>query len=108
MYPLPFHAAAEEVADQGGDLLAMCLQGEMPGVEQMEFRIGQIAFEGFRSGRPEDLVVATPGQQGGRLMGTEVLLERRIAVEVELIVPEQLQLDRIALRAVQAGRPARR
>ena len=44
-----------------------------------------------------------PQVTSGRLVGPEVFLEGGVPVEVELVVPEQLQLDRVALRAVEAG-----
>jgi hypothetical protein len=65
----------------------------MAGVEQMDFGIGEVAPVGFRPGRAEDLIMASPRDECRGLMNPEVLLKGRIGVEIELVIPEQLELD---------------
>ena len=86
----------------------MGFQCEMPCIEEMEFTVGEIAAEGLCARGTEDFVVLAPGDEQRWLMRAEVLLKRRIAVEVELVVPEQLQLDSVVvLLSTRAGRAPR-
>ncbi|CAM5541613.1 hypothetical protein STANM309S_00919 [Streptomyces tanashiensis] len=56
---------AEEVADESGDLLAVRLQGEVPGVQEVDLGVRQVTGEGLRTGRPEDLVAAPQAASSG-------------------------------------------
>src|ERR1700734_151451 len=69
----------------------------------MEFAVGQIPFEGLSAWGAKDFVVLTPGDQQRRLMSPEVRLALRVPVEVELIIPKQLQLNGIVALAVESG-----
>ena len=80
----------------------MGFQREVSGVEQVEFAVGEVAAERFRARGAEDFVVLAPGDEQRWLVGAEVLLKRGVPVEVELVVPEQLQLDGVVVLAVQA------
>src|SRR3954471_16391320 len=92
----------QEVADVSADLRAVGFQREVAGVEQVELAVGKISPERLRAGGAEDLVVLAPGDEQGWLVGAEVLLERGVAVEVELVVPEQLQLDGVVVFSVKS------
>ncbi|GAA3394876.1 hypothetical protein GCM10017752_42020 [Streptomyces roseoviridis] len=94
---------AEEVADQCRDLLAVRLQGEVARVEEVDLGVRQVPGERLGAGRAEDLVAAAPGGEQRRPVGAEVLLEGRIGVQVELVVPEQLELDLLVAGPVEAG-----
>src|SRR5687767_2781806 len=96
-----FQLAAEKVADQPGDLLPVRLQGEMPGVEQMHFRLRVVALVSLGAGRQEERVVFAPDSQNGRLACAEELLEFRIERDVGLIVAEQVQLNVRAAGLIQ-------
>jgi hypothetical protein len=61
-----------------GDLVAVCFQGEVPGIEQMELQRLQIALERFGRGGREDLVVLPPRDEYRRLVRSEVLLPLRV------------------------------
>ena len=79
----------------------MGFQREVSGVEEMELAVGKVAPKCFRARGAEDFVVLAPGDQQRRLVGAEVLLERGVAVEVELVVPKQLQLNGVVVLAVK-------
>lgn len=49
--------AREEVAHERGDLLASVLEGEVPGVEEMQLGVGEVAQVGARAVGGKDRVV---------------------------------------------------
>jgi hypothetical protein len=83
----------QEVADGGGDLGRVRLEGEVAGVEEPDVGARDVALEGFGSGRKEEGVIAAPDGKQRRLAGPEVLLEVGIVLNVAGIVQEQVQLD---------------
>lgn len=52
--------AAEEFAYQFRDLVAVRLQGEVPGIEQVHLCIRNVAFVGRGTRRDEDCIVLAP------------------------------------------------
>lgn len=80
----------QEIANQRGDLSSVGLEREVSGVQQMDLGFGKVTSVGFCPGWSEDFVVTAPRHQSRRLVGAEVLLVGRVAVEIELVVPEQL------------------
>ena len=84
--------AAEEVADQRGDLVRMRFQREVARVEQMHFGVGDVAAVGFGAGRQEGCVVLAPDGQQRRLVGAEIRLECRIQGDVAAVVEDQVEL----------------
>jgi hypothetical protein len=54
-----------ELENQVRDLVGLFVQGKMPGVEQVDFRIWKITFIRFRTRRDERGVVLAPDHEGG-------------------------------------------
>ena len=52
--------ARQEFQDFGGDELAVFLQGEMAGIQKVEFEVGEIGFVRVGAVGGEDVVVLTP------------------------------------------------
>jgi hypothetical protein len=52
--------ARQEVADDGRDLGPLAFQREMTGIEQMDFRVRVVTFEGLGAGRQEKRPAAEP------------------------------------------------
>ena len=100
--PLLGDALLHEGANLRGDDVAHFFEGEVTGVEQVEIHVLQVALVGLGTLGREDEVILAPDDQRWGLVGAEVLLKRGVAVKVELIVLEQLQLDRVVVLAVQA------
>ncbi|AQZ62346.1 hypothetical protein BKM31_13500 [[Actinomadura] parvosata subsp. kistnae] len=92
----PIRQAAEKVADQGRDLRATCLQGEVAGVQELNAGVLRVAGEGQRPVRSEGLVVAASDGQQRRLVGAQVLLPARVLRRVGGVVEEEGQLDGVA------------
>src|SRR5262245_21957579 len=86
-------APGEEIPHEGGDLVAVRLEGEVPGVEEMELQILHVAP--VRLGAPgrENLVVPTPHDQHRRLAPAEVLLPLRVERRIAAVAQEQVELD---------------
>src|SRR5947209_7187776 len=80
----------------------MCLECEVACVEEVALGAGQVSKVGLGARSTEYLVVLAPGDEQRRLVSAEILLEPGVAVEVELVVPEQLQLDGIVAFAVES------
>src|SRR3984957_9279373 len=85
-------SAGDELADRRRDLCGVRLQSEMPGVEEADGRVGDVAFECLGARRQEKGIVLSPRGQKGRLVGAEILLEGRIERDVALIVAHQVEL----------------
>ena len=76
----------KEAPDVAGNLLAIFFQGEVSGIQQVDFDGLQVACVGVGAGGGEDLVVLAPDDQGGRLMGPEVGLPLGIEGRVGAVV----------------------
>src|SRR5947209_8533755 len=66
------HVLAEELPHQPGDGVALGLQGEMAGVEQVVLQRLQVPFVRLGPGGREDLVILAPRDQHRRLVRAEV------------------------------------
>src|SRR5258708_916585 len=82
------HVLAEERAHQPGDLVAIRLQGEVAGVEQVVLQRLQVALVRLGPGGWKDLVVLSPGDQHRWLMLAEILLPLRIQRRVVAVAEE--------------------
>src|ERR1700733_8353776 len=89
----------QESPDQFGDLGAVCFEVEETGVEKVQVGGRQVGAERFCTCGAEDFVEASPGEQRGWLVCAEVLVEGGVEVEVELVVPQQLQLHQVVAGA---------
>jgi hypothetical protein len=83
----------------------MDFKGEVAGIEQVELGVGSRWYASAPA-RPKISSfwpqVIWPQDEHRRLSGAEVLLEAGVEVEVELVVPEQLQLDFLVSGPVHA------
>src|SRR5215831_17035777 len=84
---------SEEVADRNRDLLDMCFQGEMAGVEEADDRTGHVPLERLGTGRQEERIVLAPDREEGWLIRAEIVLEGGIQRDIALVVAEEVQLD---------------
>src|SRR5262245_65828276 len=73
----PSVRAREKVPDRAGDFVAVCLEREVPRVEELDLCALDVALEGLRPGRQEERVCVAPHGQERRLVLAEVALERR-------------------------------
>ena len=62
----------------------------MTGVEQVDFSVWQITFEGARALDRKDNIVLAPDDQGRRLKSAEILVERRVKRNVRAVVQEEI------------------
>src|SRR5262249_54070076 len=98
LYSTGADSSGEEVADNRGDLARMRFQGKLPGIEKVDGRVGNVAFERFRSGWQEEGIVLAPHCEEWRLVRAEVVLEGRIERDIALVVAEEVELDLICAR----------
>src|SRR5262245_6776164 len=71
----------------------MTLEREMTGVEQVDFGVRIVAFEGLRARRQEERIVPAPYREQRRMLRAEVLLEFGIQRDIGLVIAEQIELD---------------
>src|SRR5947207_168980 len=71
-------SAGKEVTDGGRDLRGVGLQREMPGVEEADDGVRDVALERLGTRRQEEGVVPSPDRQERRLVSPEILLEGRV------------------------------
>ena len=69
------------------------VQCEVPGIEQVDFRIWKILLEGLSTRRNEGRVVLAPDHEGRRLMVAEPRLPLRVGRDVAPVVIEQVHLN---------------
>ena len=55
--------AGEEIADDDCDLGAATLQGKMTSIEQMDYGLWVVAFEGLCTGRQKEGIVLAPNRE---------------------------------------------
>ena len=72
----------------------------MPGVEQMEFEILQIAFIWISAFRRKNRIVLSPDNQSRRLIFAEICLPLRIKRRVRAVTVEKLELNVLVARAI--------
>jgi hypothetical protein len=77
-------SAREEVTDGRSNLRGVRLERKMPGVEEAHDRVGDVALERLSALRQEEWVVLPPHRKEGRLVGAEILLERRVQRDIAL------------------------
>src|ERR1700722_15493577 len=83
----------QECEYKARDFVVFLIQGEMAGVELMDFGIRQVALERRAAGRDERGIVPPPNHQGRRLVLAQPRLPRRIRSNVLSVVVEQTTLD---------------
>ena len=65
------HHSSEKVAHRRGYLRDVSFESEMPGVEELHFRIGIVPLEGFGTGRKEERIVLAPYRKQRRSMAAK-------------------------------------
>lgn len=83
----------QEALDELSDLISMCFQGKMPGIEQMDLRGGQVTLVGLGTRRDECWIMSAPDRQERWLMIPEVRLKFRIPVDVCPLVEDKIELN---------------
>ena len=95
---------SEKVAHQAGDLIRLLVEREVPGIEDVDFRLGQITLICGGLGNHEGRVVLAPNDQRGRLMLPQPSIPNRIAGDAGAVIVEQVDLDVVLARTAQEGK----
>jgi hypothetical protein len=74
------------------DFLRMGLQGEVPGIEQADFGVGEVALKSFSARRQKIRIVLAPYRQKRRLMRPEIFVKSWIKSDVAAVVQEEAEL----------------
>src|SRR6267142_1568106 len=74
----------------------MRFEGEVAGVEEANDSLGIVPLERLSTSGDKERVVLAPHRQERRLVGSEVILERRIQRYVALVVAEEVELHFIS------------
>src|SRR6266700_4336729 len=94
-------SASEELADRRRDLFGMRFQREVPGVEESDDCVGDVALERFGARRQEKRIVLAPHCQKRRLMLAKIGLEFGIQRDVALVIAEEVELHFIGARSCE-------
>ena len=92
---------SEKLSDQLRDRLAVFLEGEVTGVQQVELEVFEVVFVGVGALGWENRVVLAPDHKGRGLVDTEVLLPRRVQRRVATVVVEQGELNLLIAGSVE-------
>src|SRR5262249_40369633 len=71
----------------------MCFECKMPGVEEHNLRARVVPREGVGPGREKERIGFAPHGERWWPVGTEILLELGIELDVARVVEKQIQLD---------------
>ena len=93
----------QERKNETRDFVVLLVQGEMAGVEQVDFAIRQIALERLRTGSDERGIVPPPDHQSRWLVLAQPRLPRRIRSDVCPVVVQQIGLDLALAGSRQVG-----
>src|SRR5580698_6014658 len=99
--------AGEEFSHGGCYFLYVGFEGEVAGVEELHFGVGNVAAEGFRAGRDEVEIKLAPDGEQWRLRLAEVLVEFWVELDVVGVVEEEIELDLDVAGARQQSRVKR-
>src|SRR5215471_600146 len=91
----------EEVENNAGDFRGVCFEREVPGVEQMHFRLRIVPTERLGTLRKEERIVLAPNSEQRRTVGAEIRLELRVQRDVAGVVEKQVELNLIIAWASQ-------
>src|SRR5262245_34489364 len=93
--------ARQEIADCRSDLVTMCLEGKVAGVEEAHVSGWNVSLERLGARRQEKRVVLAPSCQKRRLVFAKIGLEFWIQSDVALVVAEQVELHFISARSCE-------
>src|SRR5215813_7614600 len=89
----PLHLTmVQELTDRRGDLVAVCLERKVAGVQEAHICGRDVTFECLRTRRQEERIVLAPHGKKRRLMLAKIGLEFGIERDVALVVAEQVEL----------------
>lgn len=91
----------EELFHRGRDFGEVRLYRKMPGVQELNLGIGNIASVSLGTGRDKERVVLSPYRKQRRATRAEVFLELRIERDVAGVVQKQIELNLFVARARQ-------
>src|SRR5262249_45375093 len=98
------NALVEVTDDVPRDHIEAVLDSEVPGVEPMNLRVGQVTQIGLAAlGRKEDVSLA-PEDQRFRLAAPQELLPRRIQRHVRPVVVQQIELNAAGVRTLHESK----
>src|SRR2546426_6964241 len=92
--PLPdsWQNTGKEFLHRASDFNRVRLEREMSGIEESNFRGGNIAFVGLGTSRQKERIIATPHRKQRWLVFTKVGLKLRIERDIAGVVAEQIKL----------------
>src|SRR5262249_17500059 len=90
---------SEELSDRRGDLVQVCFERKMAGVEEAHICVRYVALECLGARRQEKRIVLAPSRQKRRFMLAKISLEFGIQRDVALVVAEQVELDFVGARS---------
>src|ERR1700722_5574749 len=93
----------QERENKTRDFVVLLVQGEMAGIEQVDFGIRQIVLERLSPGGDERGIITTPDHQSWWLAFTQPRLPRRIGRDIGPVVVKQTGLN-LALAGVRQMR----
>src|SRR5262245_34073706 len=91
----------KESPDRRRDLVAVCLECKVAGVEEAYISVWNVTFKRLGARRQEERVVLAPRCQKWRPMFAKIGLEFGIQREVALVVAEQVKLHFIGARSCE-------
>lgn len=83
----------QEAPDELSDLIRVCFQGKMPGIEQMDLCGGKVTLVGLGTRRDECWIMSAPDRQEWWLMIPEICLKLFIPVDVCSVVEDKIKLN---------------
>src|SRR5262249_34917306 len=93
--------ARQEIADCRSDLVTVCLEGEVAGVEEAHVSVWNVTLECLGARWQEERVVLAPSCQKRGLMLAKIGLEFGIQRDVALVVAEEVELHFIGARSCE-------
>src|SRR4051794_28204279 len=88
-YLVLVYCSVEKLVHQRPNPIHFFFQREMARVEKVELCTGKISFKEFSTRHRKDSIVLTPGDQGGGLFSTEILLPIGIDIQIPFCVVEE-------------------
>ena len=94
----PCQLAAQKIVNCTSNLLSMCLQSEMPGVEETHFGLRVVALECFGAWRQKERIILSPDCEQWWPPCAEIFLELGIENDVAGVIQEEVELNFVVAR----------
>jgi hypothetical protein len=91
--------AREEVADDRRNFRAQAFEGEVTGVEEVNFRVRVVPPEGLGARRQKERIVLSPDCESRGTMSADVFLESGVERDIAVVVTKQIELDLVVARS---------